>query len=122
MNIFPADLKVLVYQKSVSMRFSFSGLSLLVESELRENPLSGQLFVFFNRSRNYVKILYWEEGGYCLWSKRLEVGTYRLARTESEISSLSVTELRMILDGFELSNYRRRKRYKFEENNLPCMQ
>jgi len=121
-NIFSSEVKVLIYREPTDMRCSFSGLSVLVESVLKEDPLTGQLFVFLNRSRNYVKVLYWEQSGYCLWSKRLEVGTYRVPESGSEKISLSVTELRMMLDGFELSNYRKRKRYKHRQNNLHQMQ
>ena len=122
MNIFSSEVKVLIYREPTDMRCSFSGLSVLVESVLKEDPLTGQLFVFLNRRRDYVKVLDWEQSGYCLWSKRLEVGTYRVPearnQSESEKVTLSVTELRMILDGFELSNYQKRKRYKQRQNNL----
>ena len=112
-------VKVFVYREAADMRCSFSGLSVLVESVLREDPLSGQLFVFVNRKRDYVKVLYWEQSGYCLWSKRLEAGTYRVPDPGGEKIELGVTELSMMLEGFELSKYRKRKRYernKFGEN------
>lgn len=106
------DVKVFVYREAADMRCSFSGLSVLVESVLKENPLSGHLFVFVNRKHDYVKMLYWERGGYCLWSKRLEAGTYLLPKRDTEKIELSVTELMMMLDGFELSRYQKRKRYE----------
>ena len=109
------EVRVFVYREATDMRCSFSGLSVLVESVLKEDPLSGHLFVFVNRRHDYVKVLFWERGGYCLWSKRLEAGTYLLPQRASEKIELSVTELLMMLDGFELTTYRRRKRYEREK-------
>lgn len=112
-------VKVFVYREAADMRCSFSGLSVLVESVLGEDPLSGQLFVFVNRKRDYVKVLYWEQSGYCLWCKRLEAGTYRLPENLGEKIELGMTELSMMLEGFELSKYQKRKRYErkyFDEN------
>lgn len=110
------DVRVFICREATDMRCSFSGLSVLVESVLEEDPLSGHMFVFVNRRRDYVKVLYWERGGYCLWSKRLEMGTYRVPKDGGIKMELSVTELAMIVEGFELSKYQRRKRYERENN------
>ena len=56
----------------MDFRKGINGLSVLVEEQLIHNPFSGQLFVFINRRRDKIKILYWERAGFCLWQKRLE--------------------------------------------------
>jgi len=56
----------------VDMRKSIDGLAALVADHLALNPLSGQLFLFYNRNRDKIKALYWDKNGFCLWYKRLE--------------------------------------------------
>jgi len=56
------------------MRRSYDTLAAMAENELGEEPTSGALFVFLNRPRNRMKIIYYEKGGFCIWMKRLEAG------------------------------------------------
>jgi len=99
------------------MRKSFDSLSALVTAVVSQDPLSGHLFVFLNRPRNRIKILFWDRSGYCLYYKRLEAGTFVIPRNnESEISAaISVPDLMCVLEGIDLSNVRRRKRYSLEK-------
>ena len=71
-----SDCKVFLCLEPVDMRKSYEGLSSLVQSILQQDPLSGHLFVFLNKKRNRVKILYWQLNGFCLWQKRLEKGKF----------------------------------------------
>ncbi len=66
-----SQVRIWLYTEATDMRKSFDGLIALVKHQLREEPLSGELFVFINRKRNYLKILYFDRSGYCIWSKRL---------------------------------------------------
>lgn len=102
-------VKVFVFQGAADMRKSFEGLSGLVRLELGENPLSGAWFVFFNRRRDYVKVLYWEESGYCIWSKRLEAGTFQLKK---EMKELQAWELMLVLEGVELREVKQQERFR----------
>jgi len=77
--------RVFICKVATDMRCSFSGLISRTKQIISENPLSGHLFVFFNRNRNYTKILYWDESGYCIWSKRLEAGTFEVPAGEDKI-------------------------------------
>ena len=89
------------------MNKSFDGLVALTKHHLNQNPLSGDLFVFMNRRRNYVKVLYFDRDGYCIWSKRLVRGTFgRNAKM-----SLTWTELKLLLEGLDEKKMVRRKRY-----------
>jgi transposase len=83
------------------MRKSFDGLIGLVQGTLREDPLSGSLFVFFNRRRNYLKLVYWDRTGFSLFAKRLERGRFALPG-ELDKQELSARAFELILDGIVL--------------------
>ena len=88
------------------MRKSFNGLVAVVQNVLREDPLSGSLFVFFNRRGNYMKLVTWDRTGYCLFAKRLEQGRFRLPSGDTK-QEISERAFRLILDGIVLGNRRR---------------
>jgi transposase len=92
------------------MRRSFDGLCGSVESLFHGDPLSGHLFVFFNRRRTMVKMLFWENGGFWIYAKRLEQGTFCL-RSITSNGEIDMTQLLCLLDGIDLSGSRRRKRF-----------
>ncbi len=96
------------------MRKSFNGLTALTADVIKQDPLSGHLFVFRNRRENLVKILYWDRTGFCLFHKRLEQGTFRFPRPDQYTvsSEIDAAELMLILEGIDLSNAKRRKRYR----------
>ena len=88
------------------MRKSFDGLVALVKHALGEDPLSGSLYVFVNRRGNYLKLVYWDRTGFCLFAKRLERGRFTLPGTH-RTQELSEQVLRLILDGIPLGRGRR---------------
>jgi transposase len=116
-----AQLKVWLYTRPTDMRKSFDGLSSLVKEKLSENPLSGQLFVFVNRRRNYLKALYFDRSGYALWAKRLEQGQFHYCRGRGAAAgdkvALNVTELKLMLEGIEVRATCRYKRYQHRIND-----
>lgn len=81
------------------MRKSFDGLCGLVRQELGEDPLSGSLFVFCNRRRNMVKLLYWDRDGFALWFKRLEKGRFILPAIPATDYRIDRRELVLLLEG-----------------------
>lgn len=98
------------------MRKGFDGLSGLVRAGLMKDPLSGDVFIFFNKRRSQVKLLLWEKDGFSIYHKRLEGGTYELPHASSvEIRS---DELMLILQGISLKSVRKRKRFNLEENKF----
>jgi len=108
----PAVNRILLCREPIDMRKSFDGLAGVASKQLDENPLSGTLFVFFNKNRSMVKMLFWDHGGFAIIAKRLEKGTFQIPRkTESKIV-LSPTELQLILEGINLGSIRYRKRFK----------
>lgn len=90
---------VYVAQEAVDMRKSIDGLALWVETSLPVSPLSGSVFVFFNRGRDKVKLLWWDRHGFWMAYKRLERGRYRLPAPER----LTRSELTLLLEGVDLS-------------------
>lgn len=86
------------------MRKGFEGLSALVRQVLRRDPLSGELFLFTNRTRKRAKVLLWDGTGLCLYAKRLEKGRFAdLARRGTGASLvLTATELQLFLEGSDL--------------------
>jgi len=98
--------RILAYGEPVDMRKSFDGLVGLVQGVLEEDPLSGTLFVFFNRRGNYLKLVTWDRTGFCLFAKRLERGRFQLP-SESTQQELSEQAFRLVLDGITLGKRRR---------------
>jgi len=94
-----AATKIYLYRGAADMRKSFDGLSGLVREELQADPLSGALFVFCNRRRTMVKLLYWDDDGLALWYKRLEKGTFRLPGPQGETAQIDRRRLAMLLEG-----------------------
>jgi len=85
------------------MRKSFDGLVGLVRGALREDPLSGDLFVFVNRRGNYLKLIYWDRTGFALFAKRLERGRFAIPG-QDHTQHLSFEQLGLLLDGILLGN------------------
>ena len=102
-------VRVYVCREVVDMRKSFRGLSGVVRGIVGKDPLSGHVFCFFNRGRNYIKVLYWDGNGYCIIAKRLVRGTFaQVLRGE-----LSLEELKLVFDAIELESVRRRRCYQY---------
>jgi len=93
--------RILAYRHPVDMRKQFDGLVAIVRNELREDPLSGSLYVFINRRRNYVKGVYWDRTGYCLFAKRLERGRFTLPG-DADTFELTEQAFYLLLDGILL--------------------
>ena len=102
------NVRVYYYAPSVDMRQSFTGLTGLTKHVLEEDPLSGHLFVFVNRTRNYIKTLYWDRTGFCIWAKRLEGGRFKFLESEEKKQKLSWTEFKLVLEGIEVGKKRKR--------------
>jgi transposase len=104
-----SELRIFLCAAPTSMTFSFDRLMGIAEKIFRHGPLSGHLFLFLNRSRNRVKILYWDRDGFCIWYKRLEEGVFQLPKSE-EGMELTYQQLSRLLGGLDLRSGRRRQR------------
>jgi transposase len=110
----PASVRVYLATMPCDMRRGFDGLHVLVNAVLQLDAFAGHLFVFGNRRRDRVKILYWDRDGFAVWAKRLEEGTYAMPFSESGEVRREITaqELGALLSGIDLSQAKRRKRYR----------
>ena len=105
--------RILVCTIPADMRKSYDGLCGCVEQILGEDPLNGNMFVFFNRKRTMVKMLLWDRSGFWIFSKRLESGRFSL-RSVGEDGQVDTAELLCILDGIELDKSTRKKRFSIK--------
>ncbi|WP_082075841.1 IS66 family insertion sequence element accessory protein TnpB [Teredinibacter turnerae] len=107
--------KVWLYPLPTDMRKSFNGLAALVKNTLKENSLSGDLYIFVNRRLTLMKILYFDRNGYCIWYKKLEQGGFQLPKGDGEKIRLDFTQLKLILEGIDLTSVQQRKRYSHSQ-------
>ena len=105
--------RIYLCTSATDMRKGFDSLAALARDHLGHDPLSGHLFLFIGRSKDRLKILYWDSDGFALWYKRLEDGTFRLPRPAEGGASveLAASELAMLLEGIDLRSIKRRKRF-----------
>lgn len=111
----PASVRVYLCLMPCDMRKSFDALQGLVREHLELDAFAGHLFVFANRRRDRVKILYWDRDGFAIWSKRLEEGTYAVPFGEAGAEcrrEITAQELGALLSGIDLSTAKRRHRYR----------
>ena len=105
---------VYLCRQFVDMRKSINGLSVLVEAVLAKDPFSGHLFVFCNKRRDKLKMLYWEINGFVLWYKRLERQRFKWPKDiAGEIVTLSGKELNWLLDGYDISKLKPHKKLHY---------
>ena len=109
----PANVSVYLCTKATDMRKGFDGLYALVLQVFKRDPLDGHLFLFVNRRRDRLKILWWDRDGMALFYKRLEAGTYQLPVTPDDGEGIEIdsTDLAMMLNGIDIQSAKRRKRY-----------
>jgi transposase len=106
-------VRVFLCSRAVDMRKSFDGLSGLVQECFRQDLLTGHLFLFVNRRRDRLKVLYFDHDGLAIWYKRLEAGSFQLPDAgEQDGIELRPAQLAMILSGIDLNSARQRKRFR----------
>jgi transposase len=102
----------------IDMRKNFDGLSGLVTTVLKKNPLQDGVFVFVNKPRTKMKLFFWDRHGYWILYKRLEMGTFQMppvdcvADNSPETISIAYEQLLCIIEGIDLTSVKRNKRYK----------
>jgi len=110
----PASVRVYLCLNPCDMRRSFDGLHALVRDHLQLDPFAGHLYLFANRRRDRLKILYWDRSGFAIWAKRLEEGVFAIPSGEAGSTRFEITveELGALLSGIDLQQANRRKRYR----------
>ena len=109
----PSTVRIFLCRTPADLRYSFDGLMGLAQNIFEQDPLSGHLFLFINRRRDRIKILFWDRDGFCIWYKRLEVGRFQLPRATSDEQGVELDywQLAMLLGGIDFTSARRRQRY-----------
>jgi transposase len=109
----PASVRVYLCLAPTDMRRSFDGLHALVRDHLQLDAFAGHLYIFFNRRRDRIKILYWDRDGFAVWAKRLEAGVFAIPSGDLGVTRIEITteELGALLSGIDLEQAARRKRY-----------
>lgn len=108
------SIRVYAALGATDLRKGFDGLSALALSVVGVEANSGCLFLFLNRRRTQLRVLYWDGTGFCIFAKRLAQGTFELPDADQEVRSIAIDPetLQMILAGIELGSAQRRKRYR----------
>lgn len=107
-----SQARIWLCTQPTDMRKSFNGLSALIKNQMQHNPLSGEYFVFVNRRKTQMKVLYFESTGYCIWNKRLEQGQFQVRPNTNGQKSLSWADLQLLIEGIEVQKYKQFKRYR----------
>lgn len=88
---------------STDLRKEINGLSILVEGAMALDPFSGHLFVFCNRTRTTIKVLFWDRNGFALFQKRLEKDRFRWPQTRQEVMEIGTRDLSFLLEGLDFT-------------------
>jgi transposase len=110
----PPSVRIYAAVGATDMRKGFDGLSALAAQIVGADPTSGHLFMFCNRRRTQLRVLFWDGTGYCVYAKRLARGTFELPAADAHSRSIEIDSetLSMILAGIELETARRRRRFR----------
>lgn len=107
------QVRVYLFGRPTDMRKSFDGLYALTRNELKQDPLSGHLFVFVNRRGTQMKVLYFDRSGFCVWAKRLERGCFVSNWRDVQSREMDWTGLKLMLEGIEPR--RTKKRFSLQK-------
>ena len=105
----PTGVRVLVATKPVDFRKGMDGLAAYVQETFRADPFSGVIYVFRARRADRVKLLFWDQTGLCLLSKRLEEGKFRWPNVQDGVMRLSPGQLSALLEGLDWSRVHARR-------------
>lgn len=119
MFVLSSALRYYFYSVPTDMRNGFDGLCGLVHRELGRRPVTGEVYIFINKGRDKIKLLHWEEGGFVLYYKRLERGTFELPKVNlaSRTCQISWSSLMLMVEGISIEKSKQRRRYFI--NNFP---
>ena len=103
-----------LFRPRVDMRKGFDGLSGLIRSQMNRNPMDGEVYIFINKRRDKMKLLVWEPGGFMLYYKRLEQGTFELPKVAQDQDHIHIKweTIMLMISGIRLEKIIQKKRYK----------
>lgn len=109
----PSHTRVFVAVGNTDMRKAINGLSILVQEHLALDPFSGHLFVFCNRRRTVIKVLFWDRNGFCLWQKRLEKYFFKWPQSTEQAVQIDCRQLAWLLEGLDIGQVRAHKKLEY---------
>lgn len=107
-----SGLRYEFYLPPCDMRKGFNGLCGLVQNQLGRSPDTGEVFIFMSRDRTRLKLLRWEPGGFVLYYKQLEQGTFALPRVSGTTAVITYPELVLLVEGLKMETKVEKKRWK----------
>jgi transposase len=107
-----SSIRVFVKPGPTDMRKQINGLSILVADELHLDPFEGNLFLFCNKQRRILKIIYWDKNGFCLWLKRLEKDKFPWPSSQSEATEITREQFGFLLQGIDFWNAHKKLDYQ----------
>lgn len=105
-----------LYRGVCDMRKSFDGLCGLVRRDLEREPTNGEVFVFLNRRRTLIKLLHWQRGGFVLYYKRLETGTFPVPEIGPVQTQIRWPDLVLMIEGIQVERARHLERFEVGKN------
>lgn len=111
------DIEIYLHREPVDFRKAINGLSVIVEEMLEISPFSQALFVFCNKRRTQLKVLYWDETGFALWQKRLEKERFKWPKQGELVITLSHEQWLWLLRGFNVFDLKPHQKLAFSNVN-----
>lgn len=105
------DVPVYLHTGTHDMRIGFDRLAAQIQEQCERSVFAGGVYVFFSRTRDRVRLFYWDRDGYAMWTKRLEAGTFKVERRDG-YEELTAIDLEALLEGVELSRLKMQKNAK----------
>ena len=105
-------VRIFVRSEPTDMRKQINGLSVLVQEDMKLDVFGESLFLFCNKPRNRLKILYWNNNGFVMWFKKLERGRFPWPRNSKEVKEISLEDMKMLLDGIDFWNAHKKLNYE----------
>jgi transposase len=97
-------IRIFVRPGATDLRKQINGLAAMAQGEMGQDPFSGSLFVFCNKTRKNLKALYWDRTGFALWQKRLERDHFPWPKSEEAAKQIALEQFRMVLEGIDFWN------------------
>jgi transposase len=107
-----SKVRVFVKPGPTDMRKQINGLSIIVSEDLHMDPFEGSLFLFCNKPRRILKIIYWDKNGFCLWLKRLEKDKFPWPASQVEATEITQEQFGFLLQGIDFWNAHKKLDYR----------
>lgn len=107
-----SKVRIFIRPGHTDLRKAINGLSVLIQEEMENDPFSGSLYLFCNKDKRLLKIIYWDKNGFCLWQKRLEKHKFPWPSTEQGVLEIDYDKIQMLLQGIDFWNAHTTLEYK----------